>query len=134
MAIQQACIVLERKPTGYPILVVENDTSIGVFLHLAITQETPYLACVVATSQQALAVVQQLKPRLFLLDYRLHSTTGLALYDQLHAIAGLESVPAIITTTDFERHHQKIEERQLLCLSKPFDFDVLLTTIEYMLS
>ena len=132
MDTQQAWTAHEKKPPGNTILVVENDTSIGIFLQLAILQETPYLACVVTTSQQALTVVQQVKPCLFLLEYRLHSTTGLALYDHLHAIIGLESVPAIITTTDFERHHQEIEQRNLLCLSKPFDLDILLTTIKYL--
>lgn len=134
MLSQQECTLLERKPAEYTILVVENDPSIGAFLHLAIIQETPYLTCVVATSHHALAVVQQIKPHLFLLDYQLHPTTGLALYDQLHVIAGLESIPAIITSTNVERHRQEIEERHLLCLSKPFDLDVLLTTIKAFLT
>ena len=116
------------------LMVVKRNMKCFFNMQVLFSKGTPYLAYVVTTSRQALAVVQHIKPRLFLLDYRVYSINGLALYDQLHAITGLESVPAIITTTDFERRHQEIEQRHLLCLSKPFDLDVLLSSIEYLLS
>jgi len=43
MDTQQAWTAHVRKSPGNTILVVDNDTSIGLFLQLAIIQETPYL-------------------------------------------------------------------------------------------
>lgn len=134
MFTQQERPLPTRESTGTTILVVEDDSSIGAFLHLAILQETSYRACVVRTAQHALEAVHQVKPSLFILDASLHSTNGIALYDHLHAIAGLENVPAIITTTNVEQYQPDIEKRQLRCLSKPFEVDALLETIERLLA
>lgn len=89
--------------------MVEHDFNIGAFLQLALFQGIPHLACIVTTSGQAFALAQQIKPRFFLLDYRIHPTTGFALYNQLYAIASLERLHDINTITDFERYHQEIE-------------------------
>ena len=74
------------------------------------------------------------KPDLFLIDYRLSEMNGLALYDHLHAIPGLENVPALLISSvlsDGLRH--EAEQRKLAMLEKPFDLDVFLHTIHRML-
>jgi DNA-binding NtrC family response regulator len=116
------------------ILVVEDDQSISEFLKIAILQETRYHPLFATGRIPALKAVQDSKPNLFLLDYYLHSTTGIALYDELHAMDGLEDVPAIIFTAgNLEAHRQEIEERHLIWISKPIDLDELLGTINNLL-
>ncbi|TMB82652.1 MAG: response regulator, partial [Chloroflexi bacterium] len=78
------------------ILVVEDDTAIGSFLVEAIKQEAPHQALLATDGYQALKMVHDLKPNLFLIDYGLPRMNGLELYDQLHATKELEDVPALI--------------------------------------
>jgi len=110
------------------ILLVEDDDANGALLTHIIAQETPYMVVHVADSERALEVVQQLKPTLFLLDYRLPRMNGIELYDQLHAL--FEHVPAIILTTSISKHEDEIKQRHLVGLAKPFELDDLLETIE----
>lgn len=116
------------------ILVVEDDNSIGAFLELAILQETRYHPLLVSGSKEAVKAVQSIKPDLFLLDYYLPRTTGIILYDELHAMDDLEDVPAIIFTAgNLEQYQQEIEQRHLIGMSKPIELDNLLTTIKNIL-
>ncbi|MEO8972601.1 MAG: response regulator [Ktedonobacteraceae bacterium] len=116
------------------ILVVEDDNSIGAFLELAILQETRYRPLLVSGSKEAVKAVQGIKPDLFLLDYFLQGTTGIALYDELHAMDGIEDTLAIIFTAgNLEKYQQEIEQRHLIGLSKPIELDELLTTIKNLL-
>ncbi|HLJ32497.1 MAG TPA: response regulator [Ktedonobacteraceae bacterium] len=116
------------------ILVVEDDKGIGAFLELAILQETRYRPLLVAGSNEAVNAVRNIKPDLFLLDYYLQRTTGITLYDELHAMNGLGEVPAIIfTAANLEQHQQEIERRHLIGMSKPIELDDLLTTIKNLL-
>lgn len=116
------------------ILIVQDDADICLFLQEVIQQETPYLAFTTTASQEAIEMSQQVKPDLFLLGYVLPPTTGIALYDQLHSIDGLETVPAIIATANLERHREEIEQRHLTGVNKPFDLDELLNAIEHVLA
>lgn len=110
------------------ILVAEDDTEIGQFLLLAIEQETPYMPLWVLTGHDALRVVQEHRPLLFLLNYHLPSMTGLQLYDQLHAIPGFETIPAIMVSANLPR--AELKQRGIFGLDKPFDLDELLHLIE----
>lgn len=117
------------------ILIVEDDHDIGAFLEFAITQETQHRPFITTGIAQARAAVQHLKPDLVLLDYYLPHTTGLALYDELHAMAGLEHVPAILfTAADLREHQQEIEQRHLQVMRKPIDLNDLLDTINALLA
>src|SRR5215472_7992763 len=78
------------------IFVVEDDEDMGTFLVLALREESPYQALLVTDGFQALKMVRDLKPSLFLLDYHLPGMDGIALYDHLHAITDLADVPTII--------------------------------------
>jgi DNA-binding response OmpR family regulator len=126
--------LMETPLTVKTILVVEDDQDIGLFLEQAITEETPHLALSVTSSDRALEFVQHIKPSLFLLDYHLKATTGLVLYDQLHAQASLAEVPALILLASLEEHRQEIEARHLTGVSKPFELGELFNTIENMLA
>src|SRR5437870_1714880 len=120
-----------EEPAVKAILVVEDDSGIGTFLIQAITQETSFHALLAADGIQALKVVTQIKPDLFILDYQLPRMNGIDLYDQLHALPGLETVPAILISARLPK--QEIEIRGLVGMNKPLELDDLLQTIEKLL-
>ena len=111
------------------ILIAEDDEEIGQFLLLMIEQETPYTPLWVITGHDALRVAQEHPPLLFLLNYHLPSMTGLQLYDQLHTISGLETIPAIMVSATLPR--AELKQRGIFGLDKPFDLDELLHLIEH---
>ena len=118
----------EEEIPAKTILVVEDDELIGTFLAEAISQETAYHPLLVSDGFEALRVTHDIKPSLFLLDYRLPKMSGVELYDQLHAREGLETVPAIILSANLPL--QELTKRGLEGLKKPFDLDQLLQEIE----
>jgi DNA-binding response OmpR family regulator len=81
--------------------------------------------------QQALTIIDNIKPDLFILDYHLPDMSGLAIYDRVHALDGLEDVPTLIVSGD--PPILEIEQRGLSSLQKPFDLDELLLIVEQLL-
>ncbi len=130
MAQDTAEVPKEDRTSVKTILVVEDDTANSAFLALAISQETRYHALLATDSLRALEVVRHIKPHLFVLDYRLPHLNGISLYEQLHAISGLEDVPAIILSAGFEECRDEIEAHKLVGLRKPFALDEFLLAIE----
>ncbi len=122
----------DQRPVTKTILVVEDDEGVGAFLVQAISQETPYQALLVTDGFQALKVVQNVKPDLFILDYQLPNMNGIELFDHLHAMEELAGLPAIIMSARLPK--QEIEKRQLIGMHKPLELDELLLTIEELLS
>ena len=122
---------VEDRTDGKTILVVEDDKDVGTFLELMLLTESPYQAMLVTDSFQALQVVHNLKPSLFLLDYQLPGMNGIALYDRLHAITDFADIPAIIISANLPT--RALQERHLTSVAKPFDVDQLLHTIEQLL-
>ena len=114
------------------VLIVEDDDEIGRLLVLLISQETPYQACLVHSGKEALWIVQEIEPVLFLFDYYLPSMTGLQLFDQLHAQQEFAAIPAIIISANLPVN--ELEKRHLVGLAKPFDLDKLLDAIERVVS
>ena len=121
----------EKDASVKTVLVVEDDTGIGTFLVQAILQETHHQALLVSDGFQALKTVTNIKPSLFILDYQLPRMNGLELYDNLHAIKGLEHIPAVIISARLPKH--EIEKRKLASMSKPLELDDFLQTIEKLL-
>jgi CheY-like chemotaxis protein len=118
------------------ILIVEDDSSTGEVLELAISQETSYRSLLVTSGQDALAVVQQTKPDLIILDYRLPDTTGIELYDQLQSYQDLKAVPVVLMSA-MERSEElepTATNRPVTRIDKPFELDDLLSTIERLLA
>ena len=114
------------------ILVVEDDEGIAAFLIETIVQETPYQFVLATHSQQALQLVQEIKPILFILNYHLPGMNGIQLYDRLHAIQELAHVPAIMVSAVLPE--QEVKQRQMVGITKPFDLSLLLDTIEQLLA
>src|SRR6266700_664762 len=89
------------------------------------------MVLVVEDGVQALKAVASIKPSLFILDYQLPRMNGIELYDQLHAIQGFESIPAIIVSARLPR--KEIEKRKVIPMNKPLELDDFLNTIDRLL-
>ena len=121
----------EAQSATKTILVVEDDSSISLFLVEAIEQETPYRALVASDDHAALELVRHFLPDLLLLDYRLPGMNGIELYDRLNEVA---PIPAILITDSRQLPQQQLHQRQLIAFKKPFELDALLATIETVLA
>lgn len=110
------------------VLLVEDDINIGEVLQQAITQETSFVAILVSDGFQALQMIKEIRPNLFILDYQLPRMNGIELYDQLHAIEELAHVPALMLSAHLPRH--EINKRHIQGMSKPIDLDDFLQAIE----
>jgi DNA-binding response OmpR family regulator len=114
------------------ILVVEDDDGIGSLLVEALSQETQYKAMLVTDGRQALRVIHDIKPCLFITDYRLPIMNGIELYDRLHSTRALEGTPTIIMSAYLPE--EEVAKRKLVGLKKPFELDDLLDTVEKLLA
>ncbi len=113
------------------ILLVEDDNEISEILVQMISQETPYRVLAVQDGPQALELVKNTQPHLLLLDYGLPTMHGIELYDRLHSIDGLETVPAIMISANVPL--QEVRKRGMIFIRKPFDIDKLLGTIHSLI-
>ena len=114
------------------ILVVEDDTDIGMLIDAVISAETSYQTLWVTDGLQALKVVQDTKPDMFLLDYFLPLMDGIELYDRLHALKELETIPTVMMSARLPT--KEIEKRKIAALKKPFELQDLLDMIEELLA
>lgn len=113
------------------ILLVEDDSIISELLIQMITQETPYQVFSVPDGFEALDLVKHIKPHLLIIDYWLPFIHGIELYDRLHDLEGLESVPAIMLSVNAPV--REINQRHMVYIKKPFDMLKLLKTIDRLL-
>ncbi len=113
------------------ILVVEDDSDIGLFLVQAISQETQHQALLVTDGFQALKAITNLKPDLFILDYWLPSMNGIELYDRIHTTNGLEHIPTIMISAQLPK--RELQKRAIHSLNKPLELDEFLRLIERLL-
>jgi CheY-like chemotaxis protein len=120
-------VKLDETKSSPIILIVEDDQAIGEVISTIIVQETPYPSCIVESGNDALHLLQTLKPEVIILDYRLPDMTGIDLYDRLQASNDLRTIPVVLTSAS--NHQDEIEKRDILMLDKPFDIDDLLDAI-----
>jgi DNA-binding NtrC family response regulator len=120
------------------ILIVEDDEDTREMLTVCIESETSYCVMSFENAEEALErlpEIREAKPRLFILDFRLSTLTGVELYDSMHALKEFEHIPAIIITAASLNLQldRAIAERNLTLLLKPFDVDDLIGSIEGIL-
>ena len=114
------------------ILIVEDDHEIGhLYLDLLMI-EANYTAILASDPFQALDVVKEFKPDLFILDYLLPQMDGLELCQRLHSIKGLENIPALVITGTLLDKQGKVPG--IIRIQKPFDIDILLQTVENVIT
>lgn len=114
------------------ILIVEDDSDIGLLLCELLSQETPYKAIWVSDGMQALQLASTMKPDLCITDYWLPSINGIELYDRLHEMKDLANMPTILISAYLPE--REVEKRQIVGINKPFEIDDLLNTIERLLA
>jgi CheY-like chemotaxis protein len=113
------------------ILVIEDDADLGEFFVQALKDETPYQTMLVTDGFQALKMVKNIKPDLFVLDYQLPSMNGIELYDHLHTTEGLENVPALFMSANVPTG--ELKKRRVYYIKKPFELDEMFKTIASLL-
>lgn len=128
-----------REPASFDIILVEDDEAVREMITACIKTETTYGVLSLANGVEILKRFQEIqaaKPRLFILDLRLPTITGLQLYETLHACKGFEHIPAIIMTaaTIGREFDTEFAKRNLTLLSKPFNIAELLDRIERLLT
>jgi len=127
-------LTAEHRTTAKTILVVEDDEDIREFIALLISTATAYHYHLVPDASQAIHVAKEVKPDLFIIDYRLTGMNGLELYDLLHVTPGLEAIPALLVTAiKLETLRPEIEKRQITAFQKPFDLDEFFLTFQRLL-
>ncbi len=110
------------------ILVVEDDMNVGSLLVSIIEEELLYRVTLAINAYEALAIVENTKPHLFILDYQLPGMNGLQLYDHLHILPGLEQIPGLVISANAPIN--EIKKRHLWYLKKPFELNELLEVTE----
>lgn len=116
------------------IVIVEDDLDIGVLLVESIREETPYQVLLATQGTQALDLLQNLQPRLIILDYRLPDMDGIDFYRRIRAIKMLEQVPVLFISAEISPDFKEVATRNLPLLSKPFELTDLYNEIERLLA
>lgn len=119
------------------VLVVEDDEDLGSLIMEVLQEEgahhqPPVRAILATDSLRALELMSTITPNLLLLDYYLPRMNGLDLYDRLHAMEGLEQVPAIFMSAN--PPVREIEKRHLISVRKPFNLEDLWNTMNKLLA
>ncbi|HCI80512.1 MAG TPA: response regulator [Ktedonobacter sp.] len=114
------------------ILLVEDDVPIGEVLVQAITQETTHITVVAQSGEEALKLIESIKPSLLILDYRLPGMTGLDVYDDIHGREEFMDVPAMMISAQLPTN--ELKKRKITGMNKPLDLDEFLQTIERLLA
>ena len=108
------------------ILVVEHDPSQGEPVTRHFSFKPHHYAKRVTSAAAALNFVKYIKPNLFLLEYHLPDTNGLALYDLLRETKELASIPAIIFGVPLPTQALAvIKTQRLVLLNTPIDLEGL---------
>ena len=119
------------------ILIVEDDEDLGALILEALQQESFYTGIHYRTllaidGMEALRIIEEIFPDLFLLDYYLPRINGLDLYDRMHAMETHSQVPTIFMSAN--PPFKELRKRNLLSIRKPFNLRELLDTIEQTLA
>ncbi len=114
------------------VLIVEDDPDIGPFLVELIMLETPYQAMLVTDGYKALKTITNLKPNLFILDYRIPHINGIELYDRIREMEGFKDIPVIMVSAQLPRH--EVNKRCIVGMHKPLDLNEFLDTIERLIA
>lgn len=109
------------------ILVVEDDVGMSTMLAIAL-EDAGYNVHVAAHGGEALDMLQQIEPRLILLDLRMPIMDGLTFYHTARARHGTD-LPPIIVMTAYRDVDPEVIELGLPSINKPMKLDVLIRMI-----
>lgn len=115
------------------ILLVEDDDNIAQFLRLSLLKQGHQLVRV-ACLTEAMELLSQSRPGLILLDLNLPDGNGLDILQYIKDHFPGEDVPVIVTT-GVERDKVSLAHPVVLdCFFKPFDINLLLKSVEKVIS
>lgn len=114
------------------ILIVEDDLTLSQMLQGIIEDLADYHVVLAANGYQALNLVRNTTPDLFLFDYHLPGISGMDLYQVLHADRAYAHIPVLFLSA--AASDATFEQEHLAFIRKPFDIDVLLLKIEELLT
>ena len=120
----------KRRPRKH-IVIVERDAAFTDLLREVLWQETACHICRVTTGEQALHLVPQLRPDLLIIGFQLADMTGMDVFEQLHAIKELVSLPTILLGTP--QPGVRTGPSLSIRVDQAFDVDYLLQTITALL-
>lgn len=127
----EAPIPVTREKT---ILIVDDDRSMGELLKQTITQNTNHRAVWIAESDLVLETARRLHPSVILLDYIMPFMDGLQLYDHLQRVETMRNVPVILVSGSPTLPFEKLRERGIHVLRKPFEINDLLDMIAQLMA
>lgn len=114
------------------ILVVDDDLDFSLMVKMLLETFEPCWVILAANGYQALDIVRNVAPDLFLLDYRLPGMNGMELYHLLHANGELSDVPVLFVSAHASK--ETFEEHDLFYLGKPFEINEFLQKVEVLLT
>lgn len=125
----------DKQTPGKTILVVEDDTETGELFLVALLEDadTHYHVYLATSGAEALNFSRQIKPNLFIVDYRLRDITGIELYDQLYTIPELAAVPFLLVSAS-RLPVDEIQKRSLAYMNKPFELEDFIATVEKLIT
>lgn len=115
-----------------PILIVEDDEGISLFLQQLIEEETPYQTIALNNGQTALEQAPAIAPSLLLLDYWLPGINGLELYDRLQNDERTRGIPTIMMSATLPV--EELNKRGIHQLRKPMDIGGVIRMITHALA
>ena len=127
----EAPVPVTREKT---ILIVDDDRSMGELLKQTITQNTNHRAVWIAESDLVLETARLLHPSVILLDYIMPFMDGLQLYDHLQRVETMRNVPVILVSGSPTLPFEKLRERGIHVLRKPFEVNDLLDMIAQLMA
>ena len=122
----------ESTPPAAPektILIVDDDRTVGEMLKQAIAENTTHRAVWIAEGDLVIETARRLHPSLILLDYIMPFMDGLQLFDHLQRIETMRNVPVILISGSPTLPFEKLRERGIYVLRKPFQLNDLLDMV-----
>ena len=87
----------QPRPEAFTILVIDDDPQV-LEVATELLSSSGYRVLVASTGQDALAMMQAIRPDLILLDYHMPDMDGLAVMEQLRADEATRRIPVIALT------------------------------------
>ena len=97
----------------------------------ALARETNYFVLIINDYNQALEIVEEIHPDLFILDYPLTGDNALIRYQQLRTNIVYKNTPVLILNTPQKK---VMESEMLVCLARPIQQNTLLSAIHELLA